>query len=200
MWFSRGSSQRQPIPPYASAFRTQRRGTPYSGQARRRRTGVETSWTETKQVGIVTGNPGVFQGYPDPGLVKTRTRPQGTGFTGYGYGYPSGHTDMRRVRTNKGEWCQSRVLHQPWPKEPPASDPLARLRQPAPLGPRRWSPGRKTKSCAATRGATGGRARTQHKRGRSQAQLAIARAVAQGHPVHLGGTRPLGSWRKPDRR
>ena len=30
MWFSRGSSQRQPIPPYASAFRTQRRGTPYT--------------------------------------------------------------------------------------------------------------------------------------------------------------------------
>ena len=30
MRFSRGSSQRQPIPPYASAFRTQRRGTPYN--------------------------------------------------------------------------------------------------------------------------------------------------------------------------
>jgi len=104
------------------------------------------------------GNPGVFQGYPDPGLVKTHTRPQGTGFTGYGYGYPSGHTDMRWVCTNKGGHYQSWVLHQPWPKELPASDPLARLRQPAPLGLRHWSPGQKTKSCMAMRGATRGRA------------------------------------------
>jgi len=32
MRFSQGSSQCQPIPPYASAFRTQRRGTPYTEQ------------------------------------------------------------------------------------------------------------------------------------------------------------------------
>jgi len=43
------------------------------------------------------GNPGVFQGYPDPGLVKTHTQPQGMGFTRYGYRYPSGHTDMSSV-------------------------------------------------------------------------------------------------------
>ena len=48
-------------------------------------------------LGIVTGNPRVFQGYPDPDPVRTRTRPLGTGFAGYGYGYPSGHTDMRWV-------------------------------------------------------------------------------------------------------
>ncbi len=44
------------------------------------------------QCGVVTGNPGVFQGYPDPYPPKTRTRTQGTGFHGYGYGYPSGQT------------------------------------------------------------------------------------------------------------
>jgi len=43
--------------------------------------------------------------------------------------------------TNKGERCQSQVLQQPWLKEPLASDLLARLRQPVPLGLRRWSPG-----------------------------------------------------------
>ena len=48
-------------------------------------------------IGIVTGNPGVFQGYPDPDLVKTRTWSLGMGFTGSGYGYPSGCIDMSRV-------------------------------------------------------------------------------------------------------
>jgi len=48
-------------------------------------------------LGIVTGNPRVFQGYPDPDPVRTRTWPLGMGFAGYGYRYPSGHTDMRRV-------------------------------------------------------------------------------------------------------
>jgi len=49
------------------------------------------------------------------------------------------------TRTNEGERCRSRALHQPWPKELPASDPLARLRQPPPLSPRRWSSGRNTR-------------------------------------------------------
>jgi len=43
------------------------------------------------------GTPWVFQGYPDPDLVRTCTWPLGMGFAGYGYGYPSGHTDMRQV-------------------------------------------------------------------------------------------------------
>ena len=30
-------------------------------------------------LGIVMGNPQVFQGYPDPDLVRTRTWPLGTG-------------------------------------------------------------------------------------------------------------------------
>ena len=36
-------------------------------------------------VGIGTGNPRVFQGYPYPHPPKTRTRAQGAGFHGYGY-------------------------------------------------------------------------------------------------------------------
>jgi hypothetical protein len=35
-------------------------------------------------LGIVTGNPGVIQGYPYPYPPKTRTRAEGTGFRGYG--------------------------------------------------------------------------------------------------------------------
>jgi len=48
-------------------------------------------------IGIVMGNPGVFQGYPDPDLVKTCTRSLGMGFTGSGYGYPLGCIDMSWV-------------------------------------------------------------------------------------------------------
>ena len=55
------------------------------------------------------------------------------------------------MRMNKGEHCRSWALHQPWPKEPLASDLLARLRQPPPLSPRRWSSGRKTKPRAKSR-------------------------------------------------
>jgi len=49
-------------------------------------------------VGIVTGNPGVFQGYPDPDLVKTHTWSLGMGFTRSGNGYPSGCINMSWVR------------------------------------------------------------------------------------------------------
>jgi len=49
-------------------------------------------------LGIVTGNPGVFQGYPDLHLVKTHTQSQGMGFTRSGYGYLSGYTVMRQVK------------------------------------------------------------------------------------------------------
>jgi len=49
---------------------------------------------------------------------------------------------------NKGECCHSWALHQPWPKEPPASDLLARLRQPLPLSPRCCHPGCKIRSGA----------------------------------------------------
>jgi len=48
---------------------------------------------------------------------------------------PLGLTHM-----NKGECCQLWALHQPWPKELPVSDLLARLRQLAPLSPRCWHP------------------------------------------------------------
>ena len=47
--------------------------------------------------------------------------------------------------TNKGEHYRLWALHQPWPKEPPASDLLVRLRQPPPLSPRHWHPGHKTR-------------------------------------------------------
>ena len=61
------------------------------------------------QLGIVTGNPQVFQGYPDPDPVRTHTRPLGMGFAGYRYGYPSGHTDMRRVGSMGRVGCIRRV-------------------------------------------------------------------------------------------
>jgi len=47
------------------------------------------------------------------------------------------------MRMNEGERRCSWVLHQPWPRIPSASDPLTRLRQPAPLSPRRWCHGHK---------------------------------------------------------
>jgi hypothetical protein len=50
------------------------------------------------QLEIIMGNPGVFQGYPDPNLVKTHTWSQGMGFTGYRYGYLSGCIDIGQVR------------------------------------------------------------------------------------------------------
>ena len=40
-----------------------------------------------KRIGIGTGNPGVFQGYPYPDPTKTRTRRQGKGFSGLGSGF-----------------------------------------------------------------------------------------------------------------
>jgi hypothetical protein len=52
------------------------------------------SMIKASPLGIVTGNPGVFQDYPDPYLVKTHTQRQGTGFTGYGYRYLLGYIDM----------------------------------------------------------------------------------------------------------
>ena len=36
------------------------------------------------ELGIVTGNPGVFQGYPYPYLRKPTPAPKGTGFDGLG--------------------------------------------------------------------------------------------------------------------
>src|SRR5712691_13555563 len=47
--------------------------------------------TTTIFLGIVTGNPRVFQGYPYPYPPKTRTRTHGTGFFGFGL-------RVRRVR------------------------------------------------------------------------------------------------------
>src|SRR6266581_6806135 len=47
------------------------------------------------------------------------------------------------TRTNEGGRCRSWALHQPWPREPPASNRLARLKKPPPLSTRRWCPGRK---------------------------------------------------------
>ena len=51
---------------------------------------------QAQSIGIVTGDPGVFWGYPD--LPKTRTRSRGRGFGRLGYGYLSGRTDIGRVR------------------------------------------------------------------------------------------------------
>ena len=61
-------------------------------------------------LGIVPGNPGLFQGYSDPDPVKTQTRPQGMGFTGYGYGYPLGHMNMGQVTC----LCRVRQLWVGW--------------------------------------------------------------------------------------
>ena len=46
---------------------------------------------------------------------------------------------------NDGECCQLWVLHQPWPRAPPPSNLLERLREPQPLSPRCRYPGRKTR-------------------------------------------------------
>ena len=46
------------------------------------------------------------------------------------------------MRTNEGEPCRLWALHQPWSGEPPASSLPAGLREPPPLCPRRWCPGR----------------------------------------------------------
>jgi len=43
---------------------------------------------------------------------------------------------------NKREHCQLRALHLPWLRELLVSILLARLREPPPLGPRRWHPSR----------------------------------------------------------
>jgi len=44
-----------------------------------------------------------------------------------------GRLNLRALtRMNEGESCQSWELYQPWPREPPASNPLARLREPWP--------------------------------------------------------------------
>src|SRR5712691_10623946 len=56
------------------------------------------------------------------------------------------------TRTNEGERCRSRALHQPWPREPLASNLLARLKGPSPLSSRRWCPGRKAWPIAKSRG------------------------------------------------
>ena len=55
-------------------------------------------WPDGPGLGIVTGNPGVFQGYPYPYPPKTRTRAQGTGFHGYGYGLPPGQRVRKPVQ------------------------------------------------------------------------------------------------------
>jgi hypothetical protein len=41
---------------------------------------------------------------------------------------------------DEGESCRSWELNQLWPRETPASNPLARLSEPRPLSPRRWCP------------------------------------------------------------
>jgi hypothetical protein len=46
---------------------------------------------------------------------------------------------------NEGQHHWLRALHLPWPRLPPALDPLAGLRQPAPLSLRHWCPGHKTR-------------------------------------------------------
>ena len=58
-------------------------------------------------LGIVTGNPRVFEGYPYPYPPKTRTRAQGKGFHGYG------SRVLRVIRVKKPA---RRVVHarRPW--------------------------------------------------------------------------------------
>ena len=63
------------------------------------------------------------------------------------------------MRTNEGERCRSWALHQSWPEEMLALNPLTTLRKPSPLSPRRWSPGPKT--WPGVKVATRGRARAR---------------------------------------
>ena len=48
----------------------------------------------------------------------------------------------------RGGHCQSWALQKPWSRELPASNPLARLREPPLPGPRHWHPGRKVRQGA----------------------------------------------------
>lgn len=70
----------------------------------------------------------------------------------------------------------SRVLHQPSPREPLASDPLVRLREPPPLRPtwRRWHLGRKAMSGLGQKAAARRRVRTR------AAAAAMARPERKG--------------------
>lgn len=53
------------------------------------------------------------------------------------------------------------ALHQPWRRAPPASNPLVRLKEPAPLSLRHWDPGRKARPRAkSTCCCKGARTRT----------------------------------------
>ena len=89
------------------------------------------------------------------------------------------------METNEGERCRKRALHQSWPREPPASSLRAGLREPPPLSPRRWGPGRTARQGAgakrhgkARQVARQGRRRNTvgHARGRGAATKAWARS------------------------
>jgi hypothetical protein len=54
------------------------------------------SWGTMPQVGIGTGNPGVFQGYPHPYRRKPVPVPKGTG-TGTGFAKTRGYATRVRV-------------------------------------------------------------------------------------------------------
>jgi hypothetical protein len=66
------------------------------------------------RVGIVTGDPGVFQGHPYLYLPQTHTHAQGMGFHGYGYGYPPGQMGQKTCTTGmtftlESQWLEPEV-------------------------------------------------------------------------------------------
>src|SRR5260221_5541643 len=82
------------------------------------------------------------------------------------------------TRMNKGECYRSQALHQSWPRKPPASNPLARLREPLPLSPRRWHPGCKARQGAKLRRCGKAGACTSHRQRRCHGS-ASAKSTSQ---------------------
>ncbi len=92
-----------------------------------------------QEVGVVPLVPGDSPALPDD------IDPHPFGLAAWSWTRMREKLNARAVtRTNEGERCQSWALHQPWPRVPPASNSLARLKEPSPLRPRHWCPGRKT--------------------------------------------------------
>src|SRR5712691_377622 len=82
------------------------------------------------------------------------------------------------TRMNKGECYRSQALHQSWPRKPPASNPLARLREPLPLSQRRWHPGCKARQGAKSRRCGKAGACTSHRQRRCHGS-ASAKSTSQ---------------------
>src|SRR5271168_4832056 len=59
------------------------------------------TWNPNLELGIGTGNPGVFQGYPYPYPGKPVPVFKGTGFEGYGYGCGGRCLVVMRIKNKK---------------------------------------------------------------------------------------------------